>query len=316
MKIFYSLISLFLLLNGICTQIVAQTNPDSVTFETSIPAGVIRIDSGSLWQIGSPHKTFFSSAHHGSQAIVTDTLNNYPANDTSRFIYTLYPPYISTCGTTLSFLHKYDMDTLGDKGIIEVSYDGGHSWISLQDTSGASNFSGPFMFNWQYDYHETSATSTIHNPIINGKSDGWIRSSFYWMWYFVMKSDTIIINPDSLMLRFTFISDSIIKNKEGWMIDDISVWYETLCSGILVCPPADYLKIYPNPSSGIVYINFGDRFESTRVEIINSLGQMVLTKNINTENTAEIDLSGQPIGPYFIKFLNAGGVQIRKVMLE
>ena len=36
-----------------------------------------------IWQIGVPSKTIFDSAYSLTHAIVTDTLNAYPVNDTS-----------------------------------------------------------------------------------------------------------------------------------------------------------------------------------------------------------------------------------------
>jgi hypothetical protein len=294
----------------------AQINPDSITFETSIPSGMIRIESGSLWQIGSPHKTFFNSAHHGTEAIVTDTLNSYPPNDTSRFILTLYPPYISTCGTVLTFSHKYDMDTLGDMGIIEASYDGGNSWLTLKDTMHSPGGWTTFFFNWNWDYHETSGMVNPHDTIINGKSDGWIQSGFYWRWWIPVKSDTIIINPDSLMLRFTFISDSIIKNKEGWMIDDLSLWYETLCSGIAENSTDGSVSLFPNPTEGIINLSFSEAVEATEVEVLNSFGQVIMRKDMNFQPSNRLDLSGQAKGLYFIRLQTGSGVEVRKVILE
>ena len=106
-------VSLFLL----CSFKQAKAQ-DTITFEVPSTDIFINPDSGNLWQIGKPHKVFFSSAHHGSKAIITDTLNTYPPNDTSSFIYTIHKPLIKTCVTCMSFSQKYDLDTLGDKGII------------------------------------------------------------------------------------------------------------------------------------------------------------------------------------------------------
>lgn len=39
-----------------------------------------------IWQIGSPHKQVFNLGYSSDNAIVTDTLNSYPMNDTSSFI--------------------------------------------------------------------------------------------------------------------------------------------------------------------------------------------------------------------------------------
>ncbi len=41
-----------------------------------------------IWQIGSLHKTVFTNAYSVPNALVTDTINTYPINDTSTFIIT------------------------------------------------------------------------------------------------------------------------------------------------------------------------------------------------------------------------------------
>src|SRR5687768_4104081 len=47
----------------------------------------ISIDTaaGNIWQIGIPQKVIFDSAATVPNAIVTDTINNYPVNNTSTF---------------------------------------------------------------------------------------------------------------------------------------------------------------------------------------------------------------------------------------
>ena len=44
------------------------------------------IDSGNvnnIWQIGKPQKSVFNAAHSAPNALLTDTVNHYPVNDTS-----------------------------------------------------------------------------------------------------------------------------------------------------------------------------------------------------------------------------------------
>ena len=48
-----------------------------------------------VWQIGKPQKTVFDSAYSYPNAIVTDTLNPYPVNDTSVFMIKVVSHYSS-----------------------------------------------------------------------------------------------------------------------------------------------------------------------------------------------------------------------------
>ncbi len=57
----------------------------------------IQIDTsqqGNIWQIGRPQKILFNLAFSIPNAIVTDTLNTYPINDTSSFQYAADSPQV------------------------------------------------------------------------------------------------------------------------------------------------------------------------------------------------------------------------------
>jgi hypothetical protein len=279
----------------------AQTGPhDTITFETSAPDIHILNTTGNLWQIGKPQKSFFDSAYTGTNAILTDTINSYPANDTSSFVLTIRNTYTTSCKTCMAFWHKYDMDTIGDKGIIEGSYDGGNSWVELNDTFTISSSSS--MFSWNNDVHQINGNYTTHEPIIKGKSDGWIQSSFCWQWYIPVRVDTVVLNPDSLLIRFTFISDSVIKNKEGWMIDNIvssaADWSE--CSGIKENSRETDFSVFPNPFSLQAIVKPTVPLKKAVVTVYNSFGQTVKQMNDISGETTVVSRDNLPAGLYFI----------------
>jgi len=274
---------------------------DTVSFEKPSTNIVIDTLTGNLWQIGKPHKTFFNSSHSGTNAILTDTINNYPQNDTSSFVYIIRNPFTQTCNTCMEFWHKYDTDSLTDKGIIDASYDGGNSWVLVNDTN---NYS--YYFYWSSDYHESNGYYSQHNLITSGQSDGWIQSKFCWIWQMlVKKADTIITSPDSLMIRFTFISDSIIKNKDGWMIDDILVNAADpgSCSGINELSKENHISVFPNPLIRQSTIQTDMFLKNAKLTIYNSLGQQ--TKQINniTGQTFTLQRDNLSSGLYYLMFI-------------
>ena len=58
--------------------------------------------------------------------------------------------------------------------------------------------------------------------------------------------------------------------------------------------------VYPNPSTGLVYIGF--RQQASKVEVYNSLGAMVFsTLSTNSAETYQLDLSSSPEGVYLLK---------------
>lgn len=254
----------------------AQWTNDTITFEMPSTLIVIDTSNGNLWQIGEPQKTFFNNAYSGTKAILTDTINDYPPNDTSSFIFIIRKPYTGSCYTCMEFWNKYDMDSLADKGIIEASYDGGNSWLELKDSIAISPM--VFSFHWNGDFHPSNGNYTSHKLITQGKSDGWIQSSFCWQWFFTMRTDTIISPPnDSLMVRFTFISDSIIKSKEGWMIDNIIPLPPAAgdCSGIRENSNSEKISVYPNPFSSYTTLHTNKLLKNSTLTVYNSRGQTV-----------------------------------------
>jgi len=293
----------------------AQWAYDSVTFEQPTPKIVINPSANNLWQIGSPQKTFFNSAHTGAKAIVTDTINNYPPNDTSSFTYIIHNAYTSTCATCLEFWHKYDMDSIADKGIIDASYDGGNSWITVKDT-----FVGwGSIFQWDYDYHDATGMYSPHSIVTSGKSDGWIKSRICWTWWIALERDTIITNPDSLMIRFTFISDTITHNKEGWMVDDIltSAAQAGMCSGINEYDKSENVTISPNPLITTATIRFSGEQKNTTIKIMNTLGECVLTSPpLRGGREGLLDLSNLSKGIYFLQINNDKGTVNKKLIKQ
>lgn len=281
------------------TYALGQGTTDTITFEEPTSDITILPTNGNLWQIGMPQKTFFDTAYSGLKAILTDTVNSYPPNDTSSFVFTIHNTFINyTCRTCVEFWHKYDMDSIGDKGLIDASYDGGNSWETLAET-----YNDGAYFHWLDDIHENGSAYTQHPDTIAGKSDGWIHSTFCWQWYIPVKSaDTIILMPDSLLIRFTFISDSLIKNKDGWMIDNIIPYAAgwDLCSDINEFNKEMNLSVFPNPFSTQITIQTDILLKNAVVALYNSQGQIM--KHIEHISGKEVVILRDelPPGLYFL----------------
>jgi hypothetical protein len=88
----------FMVVSGL-PGLFAQYSYDSVTFEVQVNTIVINNPGHSTWQIGTPQKNYFNAAYQGTRAILTDSLDVYPPNDTSSFIYIIRNPYTQTCMT-------------------------------------------------------------------------------------------------------------------------------------------------------------------------------------------------------------------------
>lgn len=245
------------------------------------------------WQIGTPQKTVFDSAYQSSRAIVTDTANPVRANDTSVFILKHARDNNSLGGHffALEFQHKMDGDST-DFGKIEVSRDTGHTWINVltEDTT--------YGFNWAYN---------TQKPTLLGSTNGWnfVRLEM------VNWANTNIF-ADTILFRFTYITDSDTIQHDGWMIDDIHLedWWE----GVEDVSQDTLLLIYPNPADEQV------RVESklggpVTLRVYDGNGKLVL-KELSFQTSCEVDTHGLPDGLYFLRWSDKERSGSRKFLVR
>ncbi len=226
--------------------------------------------ANNIWRIGTPVKTTFNSAHSSPLALVTDTLNTYPNNNVSSFYFMLYTDDL----TYINFWHRINADTLNDGGVLEFSTDYGATWENIINSS----------------YHLTnfySAASTISSNTnkqgFTGTS-GWIYSTIEGYAFTYVK------------FRFTFTSDNVNTNKDGWMIDDIQI--NCLGTGISEHENNFPFYIFPNPASDFISIHSNNTEQIGMVTIKDVLGKTIFS----TDKTV-IDLSQLDKGIYFMELI-------------
>ena len=263
-----------------------------INFEDSLNLYRIEIDTSitnNIWQIGAPNKPFFISSHSIPNAIVTDTLNPYPANNISIFYYRTSGDYnTDSHGAVLEFWFKIDSDSLSNFGKVEISFDAGITWYNL-----LSDYFG--WFGWQvYDSLNNLIQASYNSDdtiVFTGRSNGWYKfSSDAWLPEIVL---------DSIIYRFSFHSTTLSSERDGWMIDDIEfyTWWES------VSDIKESELIYPNPVKNQFSIN------STKCvvyfEIMNSHGHVV-KKGKNNKSPLIINASDLPTGLYLftVRFEN------------
>ena len=245
------------------------------------------------WQIGEPHKRFFTSAFSPPNVIVTDTLNPCVANDTSVFIVRMpwYVPYFATseiAGTYLSFEYQLEKDS-GSIAMFEVSIDSGLHWYNTKDIL-------PIGFNWAYLSQKPNLSDTI---------TGWTPFEID---VTPPHSYTYSDTSGTFLFRFTFITDSSTSGNDGWMIDDILMFY--YIEGVQNLAHNNTIGLFPNPAITSLTITSTDKIAI--ISITNLLGQTLYTHEYNTEK-AQIDVSTFASGIYFIKI---NGTEVKKFVKE
>jgi hypothetical protein len=253
---------------------------------------LIDIDTASqnVWQIGIPQKAIFDSASTQPNAIVTDTINFYPTNDTSRFIAKVWMNFGSWGVFALQWKQKLDMDTAFDGGIIEYSTDTGNTWVNV--------FNNPYVYNF-YGFQTANQDTLAGGEFAFSGTDStwrdiWLCFDLSWLQQFQPN--------DTLLFRFTLLSDSVNNNKEGWMIDNM-LSHITIIHTVKEVEQLKYLNVYPNPASNIVNIQaqkIMDFHIIETMELVDPLGRVVDTwANIPTKFW--FDTSKYNDGFYFLK---------------
>ncbi len=222
-----------------------------------------------IWQIGEPTKQVFSSAFSPSLAIVTDTVATYPSSNRSFFEFVI----MTDDYTEISFWHKLNTDTLADGGTVEVSLDGGFTWTNIIY---AHQFS---LLNF---YDSTSSISSNNNaPGFSGNS-GWVKS---------------FINGyvfDFVRFRFTFTSDNLDNNKDGWMIDNFD--FACFGTGINESSKSKSVTVFPNPTVGKFHIQLENTESLKSIVVKNSSGKLMAIYK-----SEFVDISELPVGVYFLE---------------
>jgi DNA-binding beta-propeller fold protein YncE len=87
-------------------------------------------------------------------------------------------------------------------------------------------------------------------------------------------------------------------NKRTYMIENTSVLPLGISS---IVGSNDLLKIYPNPASTKIAIELGLTVQNAQINVVNVLGENVLTQQIGSSNAASIDIASLTNGLYFIQ---------------
>ena len=268
-----------------------------INFEDSISLKRVMIDTVSntnnIWPIGSPHKTSFNSANSNPHAIVTDTLDPYPINDTSSFIIV----HIASDGWWLGYpkvdiggWYNVNSDSLTDYGYIDFSPDHGNSWYRADSSEGVCT----------WDAFEDLPTFT-------GNSNGWKH------FYYCLHAPYQVSLGDTILYRFTFISDSIQTSKDGLMFDDLH--FEDWAEGIQDYGSSNFISLFPNPTSFQLEITLQQLSTTSHLKIFNPLCKILLEKKFLSPKIS-VNVEQLPPGIYFVEVENENERVVKKFVKE
>jgi len=240
-----------------------------------------------IWQIGQPQKQVFITAASQPNAIITDTINSYPANNHSVFMIRNPANMGDIYGLNI-LAGKYfvQTDSIHDYGTMEFSPDNGTTWIDLiNDTV--------YSLNIQW--------VSQPKPVLTGRSNGW---QHFDVALFDLGSIFNIQLGDTMLFRYTFISDSIFDNMDGLMFDDMCHFH--FVEGISEIKfKAIESSIYPNPADDIFTIEFDNPNSDIFELAIYTFDSKLVFKKANIVNNRIVLDSKEFIqGTYVYKITN------------
>lgn len=265
----------------------AFSGPKASTFEDRDTSNYFYIDTAfvnNIWQIGLPSKNEFDQAYSVPLALVTDTLLTYSTNNRSVFEFVV----TSDDATDITFWHKWDTDSLTDGGVVEASFDGGNTWTNVID---APQF---YLLNF---YSEANTISSNDNkPGFTGASD-WVQSRITGYAF------------NYIRFRFTFTSDNIGDDRDGWMIDD----FVFLCTGTSIEDQINgsTFRVFPNPATDAIFVETDKPLHDIHLRLSDLCGHQVLTGNLPA-----LDVSTLPKGMYLLEIDSSEGRYIKRVVLQ
>ena len=183
---------------------------------------------------------------------------------------------------------------------------------------------------WQYSDVETCDAPTNPNAVVNGTSatlswSGGDNASYYVVEYGVLGGETHSENTSSHQLTL----HNLQSTNYFWRVKSVCSFGESnfVNGNNITVGIDDYnsfnFKVYPNPTNGIVNVQFTDHNSPiTQIHVYDIYGKLlgvnvVEANDYSPRQTAQIDLSRYANGVYFIKAVaNGHVVGIRKVVKQ
>lgn len=267
---------------------------------------IINLDTAqtNIWQVGPPQKPVFDLASSVPNALLTDTINPYPADNNSSFQFGInLDEFFNNFGIlAIQWNQKLDMEANKDGGVIEYSVDTGATWVTV--------FDNPYVYNF-YGFNDENLDTLANGQLAFTGTDSLWRN--VWLCFDI----SWLSQTDSLMIRYAFQSDSTENSKDGWMIDNLLV-EPTFVHTVVEKDQEKYLEIHPNPTTGRVYISAQKEkgFHIIEKMELMDINGKVLKSYGESPTRFFIDIGDRPNGTYLLKIKTNIQTETFKVVLQ
>ncbi len=184
----------------------------------------------------------------------------------------------------INFNAKWNIESGYDYVQIEISNDGGASWV-------------PQCGNYTRKGVETQ-DDALNEPLYDGNQDEWVNES-------ILLTDYI---DQEISIRFKLKSDGGLR-RDGFYYDDFKI--KALSSSLSSSENTlNKAKIYPIPSDNMIYISSEE--EIKEIKVFDVLGKEIMYfKQNNIEN---ISIENLKLGVYLIKLFSLEGTENHRII--
>ena len=274
--------------------VISLDNGQFTTYDTIIKTFgngtvVFADDGSSMTNWTSSEWDATNLEYYSPSSSITDSPgsgNDYSNNDVNTISLDNPVDLSSAISANLMFRAKWDIEAGYDYVQLQVSTDGGASWIP------------------QCGKYTTSGTSDQDpgNPLWDGTQNSWVQEE-------IDLSDYL---GQTIEFRFQLVSDNWI-NEDGFYFDDFEVTTISAPSSIDETPfhSFDTEQNTPNPSYGYTYVNYvlPSNASNPRFVVTNSLGQEVDNLLIDAKSKSiRLNTSHYESGVY-LYYLQSGNLR-------
>lgn len=193
------------------------------------------------------------------------------------------------------------------------------AWLGL-NTTGASNLF--FSFWWSDWNDETSIEDGIYISQDAGITFvkvfdlmGGNNPDLNWVYYnFNLDSINLAHGLNygpNYVIKFQQYDDYYFAGgNDGFLFDEINI--EAVVTGSKELANSNF-NVYPNPSSGQVFIGNQNNVEKVTIHVMNSIGQILSTQTFLNQNSIEINLNVEA-GLYFLEIISAEGKELKQII--
>ncbi|WP_082780281.1 endonuclease [Rufibacter sp. DG15C] len=106
------------------------------------------------------------------------------------------------------------------------------------------------------------------------------------------------------------------SDKEYLNIDDVTLYGNALTTTGLAKDLEQQIRVYPNPSKGLVTVNVPAAVKVQGIQVLNAVGQVVHQSEFTKGTSLTLDLRHLPAGVYFLQMRTTQGTSIRRILLN